>query len=91
MNFTPKQRFQENKQYTEAHRELVVSDRFRAAAESALLHLVMDLSDCSDPATAAANWHRIEGARSYVRSIINLGEVGKALPEPPPQNLNHRT
>lgn len=87
MDLTPRLRFQENKEYVSFHKELVVSDRFRAATEAALLQTVLAMSETDDPAVSAANWHRLEGARAFLKALLNVAESGPSLPAKPPQNL----
>ncbi len=87
MDLTPRLRFQENKEYVSFHKELVVSDRFRAAAEAALLQTVMALPETALPEEATANWHRIEGSRAFLRAILNIAESPVTLPGKPTQNL----
>ncbi len=89
MKFDPKSRFLDSRRFADSHRELVVSDSFRTASESALLHFVLEIPAASTDLIAAANWHRVEGAREFLKTLINLAEVHKAPPAPPPQNLNH--
>lgn len=87
MDVTPRLRFQENKEQVSFHRELVVSDRFRAATEAALVQTMLALAESDDPAVSAANWHRVEGARAFLKTLINIAEGG-TLPLPKPnQNL----
>lgn len=90
MNLDPQLRYRKRAEVASAHRDLVVSDRFLAAADAALLQTVMNLPDTTDPAEAAANWHRVAGAREFLRTFINLGEQPVVLPpKPKPGNLDH--
>jgi hypothetical protein len=87
MDLTPRLRFQENKEYTTFHKELVVSDRFRAAAEASLLQTILAQPETDDPVVSAANWHRLEGARAFLKTLLNVAESSRTLPDKPPQNL----
>lgn len=87
MNLSSKLRFQENKTYTEKHCDYAASDLFRAAAEAALIQVVYDLPAPKDAAEAAAHWHRVEGAKDFVRYFMNVGVKSQGLPAALPQNL----
>jgi|GEM_PF-3017236 len=89
MNLTPKKTFQENKQFAERHRDLVVSTAFRDALHAALLEQVLALPQTTDTEAAAAAYHSIMGARYFIESLLNIAEMPKELPKPPPTNLNH--
>lgn len=88
MDLTPRLRFQENKEFVSFHKELVVSERFRAAAEAALLQCILANPETDDPAVAAANWHRVEGARAFLKAILNVAESPSLTPPKPNQNLS---
>jgi len=87
MDLTPRLRFQENKDYTASHKELVASDRFRAASEAALVQTILSFPETNDINEAASNWHRIEGARAYLRTLLNIAESAPLAPTKPNQNL----
>jgi hypothetical protein len=87
MDLQPRTRFQENKAYVSAHKELVVSDQFRAACEAALAQITVGLPETDDPAEAAANWHRVEGARAFLKTLLNVAESAPLSPAKPTENL----
>jgi len=87
MDLSPRLRFQENKAYVSAHKELVVSDQFRAACEAALVQVTVGLPESDDSSVAAANWHRIEGARAFLKTLLNVAESAPLPPAKPTQNL----
>lgn len=89
MVLEPKKKFQADIQATRAHQELVVSDRFRAAAEAALLEQVMALPMTYKKNEAAAAYYRIMGARDYLQHLLTIAEQPKKLPDRPSGNLNH--
>jgi len=89
MNLTPKKDFQEKKQFANAHSDLVMSTPFREALHAALLDQVMNLTETNDPAVAAAQYQRIMGARDFITKLLNVAEMPKTPPAPPPANLNH--
>jgi hypothetical protein len=89
MVLTPRPRFQENKAYCSHHKELVVSDQFRAALEASLVEQVMALPNVTDPIEAAANFQRIMGARDFITHLLNVAEQSSPPNKPPVGNLNH--
>ena len=85
MTFSPKKRFMENLIAAKIHRDLVTDESFLKAIESSLLQLQAELPKvgAGDMATAAANHYRMDGAREFVRVILNLAEtVSPAAPSP---------
>lgn len=89
MVLTPRLRFQENKVYCTAHRDLVVSDQFRSALEASLIEHVMALPETTEPDAAAAAHYRLMGARQFLNHLLNIAEQPKTPPIPLPTNLNH--
>lgn len=89
MTITPRTRFQEDKKRAAAHRDLVVSSNFLSAAEAALLQVVNDLPETTIPEAAIAGYHRVIGARTFLRELSNLAEVAKTPSRNPDFNLNH--
>lgn len=88
MNLTPKKDFQGKKQFSDAHRDLVVSTPFREALHAALIEYMMTIGKSdSEP---AANYHRIEGAREFIQVLLNIAEQTKSPPTPLPTNLDHQ-
>lgn len=87
MDLQPRTRFQENKTYVSAHKELVVSDQFRAACEAALVQTIVGLPETNDATEATANWHRIEGARTFLKTLLNIAENPPLPPVKLTQNL----
>ena len=87
MNLTPKKDFIGKKVFADAHRDLVVSMPFREALHAALIEYVMTIGKSdSEP---AANYYRIEGAREFIQVLLNIAEMPKSAPTPPPTNLDH--
>lgn len=90
MNLTPKKDFIAKKQFADAHRDLVVSTQFREALHAALIDYVMNLDNTTDDTlVAAAEYHRLMGARDFIEHLLNIAEMPKTPPTPPPTNLNH--
>jgi hypothetical protein len=87
MDISPRLRFQENKEYVSFHKELVVSDRFRAATEAALVQTLLALPESDDTDVSAANWHRVEGARAFLKILTNIAESAPPPMAKPTQNL----
>lgn len=90
MNLTPRAKFQSKVDQTKAHLDLVVSDGFRNACESALLEMVLAMPNVSDQIEAAASYNRIMGATEFLRRLLSIAETTEPPRERPPQNLNHR-
>jgi len=89
MNLTPKKEFLEKKVLADAHRDLVVSARFREALNAALLDYVVSMTHTEDPVAAAAAYHSIMGAREFITHLLNIAEMSKSPPAPLPTNLDH--
>lgn len=89
MTITPKARFCEDKKRAAAHRELVVSTNFLSASEAALITMINDIEASTDPAAAIAGYHRIIGARQYMKALAALAEEPKQPARGDSYNLNH--
>lgn len=89
MTITPKSRFCEDKKRAAAHRDLVVSSNFLSASEAALLTMIDDIAESTDPAVAIAGYHRIVGARKFMRALAALAEETKPAVRGDNFNLNH--
>lgn len=89
MNLTPKKDFLEKKQFSNAHRELVLSTPFREALHAALIDQILTMPMTYDPVEAAADYHRIMGARHFIEHLLNIAEMPKTPPTPPSANLDH--
>lgn len=89
MTITPKSRFCEDKKRAAAHRDLVVSGNFLSASEAALLTMIDDIAESTDPAVAIAGYHRIVGARKFMKALAALAEEAKPVGRGDNFNLNH--
>lgn len=89
MNLTPKKDFQGKKQFADAHRDLVMSTGFREALHAALIDQIMAMPVTLDPVASAAAYHSIMGAREFITHLLNIAEMPKSVPTPPPVNLDH--
>lgn len=74
-----------------SHLEMTDSTVFQEAAQTTLAQMVMDLPDSSvvDPQTAIAGYHRIIGARQYMKALMALSTQPKAPDVRDTFNLNH--
>lgn len=90
VTITPKSRFCEDKKRAAAHRELVVSTNFLSASEAALLTMIDDIAESTDPAVAIAGYNRIVGARKFMKALNALAEESKAITRGDSFNLNHK-
>ena len=69
----PKKRFQTAyPEITKAIADVMAGGDFQQAAESALLELVAELPNTSDPVIAAGCYHRIMGARQYLDQLLSI-------------------
>ena len=89
MKLTPKKDFIEQKNFANAHRDLVVATPFRTALNAALIDHVLSLPDTNDPATAIACYHQIRGARDFITHLLNIAEQTKAPTTKNTDNLDH--
>lgn len=82
MTLNPRKHFQEDKTAASFHADLVSRDIFVKAAEAALLQCMADLpvTEGKDVAACAANYHRIEGAKEYLKRFYGLTAA-----DPPPR------
>ena len=81
--FTPKKRFlSSSPDVAKYFAELAASSMFQEAAEVALVQLVADQPDTSDPVMAAACWQRVTGARAYLNLLLHIGTPA-ITPTPP--------
>lgn len=87
---TPKQRLLANKTLALAHQNIVDSLVFRECADLAMLAVVSDLPDTTDPAMAAAAYHRVMGARAFLRGFTSMSTETIVPAAVPVHNLNHR-
>lgn len=89
---TPKRDFQEDTKAVGFLADLTVSTAFREAAKASLLQMLESTTDSDDPVKAAAAFHRMIGARDYMRVLMGLADRPKPPDSSPVRdNLNHRT
>lgn len=83
----PKTRFQEHKTSVTRHLDLTSSPGFIEAADFALLQMVHASPLPKDEHEAAMGYHRILGARDYMRILFNLADAPKEREKMPEDNL----
>lgn len=83
MRYSAKERLLEQKNIVHAHLDTVASESFLRSAEAALLDMVMHCPGIVSEADAAANYHRIIGARDYLQALLAVAEPPQ-LPKPKP-------
>ena len=88
MIFSPKQRFLKNPA-AKKHIDLVISEDFRAALESALLDYQQSLTAGQALETSAAFFQRLKGAHDFVYHLLNIAEPATKQTVDTKQNLNH--
>lgn len=92
LSVSPKTRFLEHKEFVKTHLDVVVHSAFQAAADAAMLQLVAEMPDTTDPDMSAAGYHRILGARQYRRLLESVAEEPKPMsPRRDLHNLQNNT
>jgi hypothetical protein len=84
---SPKTRFQESKENISFWSELVTKATFLRGLDAALLQFNRDLPRTDHAETAAANFHRIDGAGRLREILIGLPEIAKEKTPLPDINL----
>jgi hypothetical protein len=82
----PKKAFQQTT-FAKTLETLVTTDGFRQACGQSLLHYLDSLSTTDNETEAAANWHRIEGAKKVIDTLLNLAEAPPNLEPKADYNL----
>jgi hypothetical protein len=90
MTQSPKTRFLENKHEVDSLLELTSRAQFLKACDFAMLQVIAETPSVNDPVEAAAAWHRLEGARSFLRHLLTLAEQHKPITQYSSGNLNHK-
>jgi hypothetical protein len=85
---SPKIRFQAYKEATQRHLDLTASDGFIEAVDYALLQFIAAAPNPNNQEEAAAGYHRILGARDFIRTLFTLADAPQKRPDPPDPNLN---
>lgn len=89
---TPKQRFLLTS-LAEPHQKLARSEQFAATLDFAMLEMLDRMPRSAlEPQSplAAANYHRLEGAKTY-RDLLETLADPKLKPEPPRETIDYRT
>lgn len=77
----PKDRFLRDKQIAENFAGMASTLAFERATDAALLQFIETLPLSYEPAEAAANRHRIEGAQLFLSTLEKIGTPS----QPPPR------
>jgi hypothetical protein len=90
ISLSHKQRFLAEEKLAGQHRDVVATESFQRASETALLQLIAEMPETIDEGTAAAQYHRLMGARAYMSRLLTIAE--KTLPESKPHRygLDHQ-
>jgi len=72
---TPKQRFHQRSDDVKQHASVVNNLAFMGWLDVAMLEYQGKLSSAGDLTTAAANFHRIEGARGFIGEFLTLSKT----------------
>lgn len=87
-NLTPKEDFiSVDRKAADSHQELVLSPSFKKACGIALLEYTMNLST-SSLQSAAETAYKMEGARGFLKVLLNLGEKSKEPTNPEDEQLH---
>lgn len=91
-HFDPKTRFQQNALLAGEHRQLAVKSSFVSALDAALLTYqeLLTAQATSDIPASAAAFHKIEGARGFIKVLLNLSETISIPARTTVQNLDHK-
>ena len=87
---SPRQIVLKNTVLAEDQRSLVVGQTFDTVSKLSLLQLLDETPDTTDPVVAAAAYHRLMGARSYLRMLVTIAEPVTQPPVSVTGNLNHK-
>lgn len=87
---SPKARFLQNDGETKRLLDLTVETPFLRACDFAMLHMLEQMDYSDDPVVSAACWHRVEGAKMFRKSLLELAEQPKPPTRTVQGNLNHR-
>lgn len=71
MDLNPKERFLKS-EHAKAFADMTITPAFQHALEVALSETQLHPPKGSD---AAANWNRLEGAKEFARTLLNLAEL----------------
>lgn len=89
ISFSPRDAFRKSDQ-AKAWNDISASEPFMKAGSAALLQMVMD-PNSTDATQAACNQYRIEGAKIFFRTLMNLTSSDTPKPNAPTkQNLDHK-
>jgi len=88
---TPKAKFLTLKDLVNRHLDTVMSESFQRASDTALLQFLLESPTTTDPVVAAANYHRIIGARDFLEKLHKIAEVSEPLKPIETSRLNHQT
>ncbi len=87
-NLTPKQRFQLDANALSRHRDLIASDDFKRAVDTAMLQYQIDLTvQCKDPNAAMRVGLCMLGAQELISVIRQLAETSVAVKRTVNDNL----
>lgn len=90
MTFLPQDSFQKGPHF-KGWKDLVASEQFFAGVSAALNQLSAEASPAKDAFEAAANYHRMDGARRFLHILLNLAETEPETGKPAKAaNLQHR-
>jgi len=88
MHLTPRQSFLASNHKRFFH-DAVATDWFHSAIETSLVMMQYELKGPPDMATAASHAWRMEGAKQFIKILMDLTETEKKAPPKVEQNLDH--
>jgi hypothetical protein len=84
---SPKDRFLTSKEDAAFLLTLTFQPQFLRAVDAALLQMQSKLPDASDQQGAACQFHKICGAKEFIKELLTMAEPVKPLPQKVSDNL----
>lgn len=84
----PKDRILENPDTVTYLNNIVYSDRFKDIVSDALAQMQLNLPRSSNPSESWDNQNRMEGAKLFINTLLNIGTAEEAPPVQKPKTLN---
>ena len=87
---SPRLRFLRFKDEAKKHAAMMETLTFERASDAAMLQVSLNLPSANScPETAAANHHRMEGAKLFLGILMTIGDPEIAVPDKPDKGLNY--
>lgn len=86
---TPRDRFKKNPDFAKSHNDLVNSEPFKVAVETALLEMQLRQSGPLAIQDGMVTQSKMEGAKEFISILLNLTEAAPLPQTRPASNLDH--